>query len=54
MTEEQMEPTIQYQFLTGETWINWKKAYEEAVERHYGTLDIEIAVIGINVKGNEK
>jgi len=30
------------------------KGYQEAVKRHYGTLDIDVAVIGINVKENEK
>ena len=36
MTEEQMEPTIQYQFLTGETWIDWKQAYEDALKNWSG------------------
>ena len=26
------------------------KDYQEAVQCHYGTLDIEVAVIGINIK----
>jgi len=33
---------------------NLRKDYREAVERHYGTHDIEIAVIGIDVDPSEK